>query len=54
MNEESTGWHDPEAHEQEPTNRQTGIRIQNLSKIYDQVHTYVTCVPGTINALVHM
>lgn len=34
---ESSGWHDPQAHEEEPTDREAGIKIQNLTKVYDQV-----------------
>ena len=34
---ESSGWHDPQAHEKEPTDREAGIKIQKLTKVYDQV-----------------
>ena len=34
---ESSGWHDPQAHEEEPTDREAGIKIKNLTKVYDQV-----------------
>ena len=37
VDEESTGWREVEAHEQEPTDREAGIKIQSLTKIYDQV-----------------
>ena len=35
--EECSGWHDPQAHEEEPRDLEAGIRIRNLTKIYDQV-----------------
>ena len=45
---ESSGWHDAEAHEQEPTGLETGIGIKNLTKIYEPVsigmYMYSTCI----------
>ena len=41
--EGSSGWHDPQAHEEEPRGLNAGISIQNLTKIYDQVLHYLTC-----------
>ncbi|CAI8011245.1 ATP-binding cassette sub-family A member 3, partial [Geodia barretti] len=34
--EESSGWHDAQAHEKEPTDREAGIKIKGLTKVYDQ------------------
>ena len=40
---ENSGWHDPQAHEQEPTDMEAGISIKNLTKIYDQVKYHNIC-----------
>ena len=40
---ERSGWHDPQSHEEEPTSLEAGIKIQNLSKIYDPVSFLCVC-----------
>ena len=36
----SSGWHDPQAHEEEPSDLEAGIRVQNLTKSYEPVNIF--------------